>query len=232
MKIHYFQHVPFEGLGCIEQWATDNGHDLTVTGFHLDEAVPQVDEIDWLIVMGGPMNIYEEAEYPWLAREKRFIEQAIRSGKVVLGICLGAQLIADVLGARITSNAHREIGWFPIELTPEAAASPLFDFLTPKLMAFHWHGDTFALPPGALRVATSEACENQAFVYDGRVVGLQFHFEFTSRSLNAILPDCAGELVPGKYIQTAAEMQRPDEEFDKMNEAMRGLLDRLSGVPT
>jgi len=92
------------------------------------------------------MNIYEEAEYPWLAREKRFIRQAIRSGKVVLEICLGAQLIADVLGASITRNAHKKIGWFPVGLTPEACTTGLFDFLPPRFTAFHWHGDTFALP--------------------------------------------------------------------------------------
>ena len=228
MRIHYFQHVPFEELGCIRQWATVNGHDLSVTRFYKDEAVTQLDEIDWLVVMGGPMNIYEEAEYPWLAREKQFIGEAIRAGKVVVGICLGAQLIADVLGAPVTKNAHKEIGWFPIELTPEARASALFDFLPSQLTAFHWHGDTFALPPGAVRVARSEACGNQAFLYDGRVLGLQFHLEFTPQSLGAILPDCAGELVPGKYIQSAAEMQRPDEEFEKMNAAMCGLLDRLA----
>jgi GMP synthase-like glutamine amidotransferase len=229
MKIHYFQHVPFEGLGCIEQWAIDKGHELSVTRFHMDKALPPVGGIDWLVVMGGPMNIYEEAEYPWLAREKQFIGEVIRKGKVVIGICLGAQLIAGVLGAPVTRNANKEIGWFPVELTSEARAPGLFDFLPPQLAAFHWHGDTFALPQGALRVARSEACENQAFLYEGRVLGLQFHLEFTPRSLGAILPNCAGELVAGKYIQTAAEMQRPEEEFNKMNEAMRGLLDRLAG---
>ena len=192
IRIHWFQHVPFEGLGCIEQWATEKGHALSVTRFHRDEPLPRIGEIDWLVVMGGPMNIYEESEYPWLAREKQFIGQAIRSGKVVLGICLGAQLIAGFLGARVTPNAHKEIGWFPLELTPEAVASPLFDFLPHRLTAFHWHGDTFALPRGALRIARSEACENQAFLYDGRVVGLQFHLEFTPQSLAAILPNCTG----------------------------------------
>ena len=231
MRIHYFQHVPFEGLGCIEQWAVEKGHDLSVTKFHLDEAIPRLEEIDWLIVMGGPMNIYEEAEYPWLADEKQFIAQAIRGGKVVLGICLGAQLIADVLGGPVTRNAHKEIGWFPIELTAEAGASGLFDFLPSRLTVLHWHGDTFAVPPGAVRIARSEACENQAFVYDARVVGLQFHIEFTRKSLDAILPNCAGELVRGKYIQTAEEMRRlGDGEFERINAAMRGLLNRLAAV--
>src|SRR5271170_6697939 len=120
MRIHYFQHVPFEGLGCIAQWAAEKEHTVTATRFYLDEPAPNPGEIDWLVVMGGPMNIYEEAEYPWLAREKRFIGEAIRGGKTVIGICLGAQLIADVMGGPVTRNLEKEIGWFPIELTPEA----------------------------------------------------------------------------------------------------------------
>ena len=229
MKIHYFQHVPFEGLGCIGEWATAKGHDIGVTKFYEDGATPTHNEIDWLVVMGGPMNIYEEAEYPWLAREKQFIREAIKGGKVVIGICLGAQLIADVLGGPVTRNAHKEIGWFPIELTEAGQNSELFGFLPPSFTVLHWHGDTFALPPGAVRIARSEACENQAFVYEGRVVGLQFHIEFTRQSLDAIIPNCADELVEGKYIQSAAEMLRQtDEGFWEINAAMRELLDRLS----
>lgn len=228
MRIHYFQHVPFEGLGCIEPWALENGHQISVTRFYLGELPPAVEELDWLIVMGGPMNIYEEAEYPWLAQEKQCIGEAIRKGKVVLGICLGAQLIADALGAKVTRNTYKEIGWFSIEMT--AGASPLFDFLPPKPLTFHWHGDTFELPPGAVHVARSEACENQAFIYDGRVIGLQFHLEFTPQSLKAILPNCANELVDGKYIQTAEAMHRPAADFAAMNVAMRELLDRLAHV--
>ncbi|HWB58822.1 MAG TPA: type 1 glutamine amidotransferase [Chthoniobacteraceae bacterium] len=229
MKIHYFQHVPFEGLGCIETWAAEKGHAVTATRFYRDEPTPAVGEIDWLIVMGGPMNIYEEADYPWLTREKQFIREAIRAGKVVIGICLGAQLIADVLGGPVTRSAHKEIGWFPIELTEEARKSELFGFLPPCFTVLHWHGDTFALPPDAVRIARSEACENQAFVYDGRVVGLQFHIEFTRKSLDTIIPNCANELVEGKYIQAAEEMQgQTDEGFEQINAAMRGLLERLS----
>lgn len=226
MRIHYFQHVPFEGLGCIAQWAAEKGHTVTATRFYLDEPTPQPGEIDWLVVMGGPMNIYEETEHPWLVREKHFIREAINVGKVVIGICLGAQLISDVLGGPVTRNPEKEIGWFPIELTPGAEASGLFEFLPKKMTVLHWHGDTFALPPGAVRIARSQACENQAFVYEGRVVGLQFHLEFTHESLEAILPNCADELVPGKYIQSADEM-RAKEEFGNINTAMRELLNRL-----
>jgi len=230
MRIHYFQHVPFEGLGCIEVWATDNHHTLSMTRFYLDEPVPQPEEIDWLVVMGGPMNIYEEAEYPWLEREKQFIREAIACGKLVLGICLGAQLIADVLGGRVTRNAHKEIGWYQVELTPDAQASALFDFLPQRFTALHWHGDTFALPQGALHVARSEACENQAFLYDGRVIGLQFHLEFTKKSMDAILHHCADELVQGTYVQTVDAMQVPEKTFLEMNRAMSRLLDRLAST--
>ena len=144
----------------------------------------------------------------------------------MIGICLGVQLIADVLGGPVTRNREKEIGWFPIEFTAEARASELFGFLPEKMTVLHWHGDTFALPPGAVRIARSVACENQAFAYEGRVIGLQFHLEFTRESLEAILPNCANELVAGKYIQSVEKM-RAGEEFGKINAAMRGVLDRL-----
>ena len=119
MNIHYLQHVPFEDLGSIKNWAKIRGHRVTATRFYRAEPLPFLDELDWLIIMGGPMNIYEEDKYPWLGHEKRFIEEVIKTDKVVLGICLGAQLIADVLGVRIYENIHKEIGWFPIQLTSE-----------------------------------------------------------------------------------------------------------------
>ncbi|MBV9468373.1 MAG: type 1 glutamine amidotransferase, partial [Abitibacteriaceae bacterium] len=143
MRIHSFQHVPFEGLASIEAWATSRGHTLSASKFYNSEPLPQIEEIDWLIVMGGPMNIYEENKYPWLVPEKHFIKQAIDRQKPVLGICLGAQLIADVLGAKVTRNPSVEIGWFPIQLTAAALNSPLFSFLPSQFPVLHWHGDTF-----------------------------------------------------------------------------------------
>ena len=144
MRIHYLQHVPFEDLAYIETWAKDKGHSLSVTKLYLNEKLPGMDDFDWLIVMGGPMNIYEEREYPWLVEEKQFIEEVIKTGKVVLGICLGAQLIADVLGGKVRQNDYQEIGWFPVTKTSEANNSVFFKSLPDDFMAFHWHGDTFA----------------------------------------------------------------------------------------
>lgn len=173
------------------------------------------------------MNIYEEEKFPWLAAEKRFIQSAIEGGKVVLGICLGAQLIADVLGGPVGRNAHKEIGWFPVRKTEAAARSRVCDLLPAELEAFHWHGDTFALPPGAVHVARSAACENQAFIYDERVIGLQFHLETTPESARLLAQHCADELVTGPFIQTAGAMLADPRRFARINEAMWKLLDRL-----
>lgn len=117
MRIHYLQHVPFEGLASIEQWATTKDYILSATKFYNGDTLPSVDHLDWVIVMGGPMNIYENDKYPWLTWEKHFIEEAIKKNKIVIGICLGSQLIADVLGSKVYKGQEKEIGWYPIQVT-------------------------------------------------------------------------------------------------------------------
>lgn len=183
LRIHYFQHVPFEGLGCIEDWALGQGHQLSYTRFYEGRQLPPLDEIDWLIVMGGPMGIYDEAIYPWLSGEKEFIRQAIAANKVVLGICLGAQLLADALGANVKPGKNKEIGWFPVQKTAEGKVSKLLDDMPDQLVVFHWHGDQFEIPANGLRLAESEACPNQILQYGDRVIGLQFHFEATEQTI-------------------------------------------------
>jgi len=228
MRIHYFQHVPFEKPGSIEGWSIKNGHVLSATRFYQGEPPPEVSAIDWLIVMGGPMNIYEEAKYPWLVPEKKFIEQAIQEGKVVIGICLGAQLIADVLGAKIYQSQYKEIGWFPIHLTAEAKASPLLSFLPHKIYVFHWHGDTFELPTGAIRLAQSEACYNQAFIYHETVLALQFHLEVSLENIQQIIAHCGSEIREEKYIQRPEKILSYKRYFREVHKAIHGILDRLS----
>jgi GMP synthase (glutamine-hydrolysing) len=227
MRIHYLQHVPFEGIASIETWAFYHGHSLSSTRFFANEALPQMQDFDWLIVMGGPMNIYETEKYFWLTEEKRFIEQAIKKDKTVIGICLGAQLIADVLGAKVTRNEFKEIGWFPVELTTE---SPVFHSLPQRFKALHWHGDTFDLPSGAVHLARSKACENQAFAYGEKVLSLQFHLEVTSGSVQQIIENCGNELVEGKYIQTSGEILGEDEYFAQANQMMWQTLDNLVNI--
>ncbi len=203
MRLHYLQHVSFEDAANIEVWA--RGQDFTVNATRLDrdEAFPPLASFDWLVIMGGPMNVHEHDRYPWLAREKRFIAEAIDAGKLVLGICLGAQLAADVLGGRVTRNPQKEIGWFPVSLSPEASQSSVFQTLPQRFLAFHWHGDTFSIPPGARHMAESEACRNQAFQYGDRVIGLQFHLDYSLASIEKMIEHCRDELVDGPFIQSS-----------------------------
>lgn len=230
MNIHYLQHVPFEGIGSIEDWVRRGGHTLGATRFYCGDPLPAVEALDLLVVMGGPMNIYEEACYPWLVDEKRFIERAIAVGRRVLGISLGAQLVADVLGARVYANSDKEIGWFPVETTEAASEDGLFAALPRQFEVFHWHGDTFDIPAGAVHVARSDACANQAFVYDERVVGLQFHLEATAASVRQVIAHSAAEIVGGRYIQTPLGMLADARRFETTYRVMQELLDRLAAA--
>jgi GMP synthase (glutamine-hydrolysing) len=228
MRLHWFQHVPFEGLGSIELWALQHGMEVSVTRFYAGDQLPRLEAIDWLVVMGGPMNIYEEADYPWLKAEKMYIRQAIEAGKKVVGICLGAQLIADVLDGPVTRNAHKEIGWFPVELSPEAKRAGLGEVLPWSFDAFHWHGDTFAIPPRALPLGHSEACANQGFLFDKRVLGLQFHMEMTDAGASELIMHGAAELVEEPYIQRSDAMLADPKRFATANHLLAQLLDKLA----
>lgn len=232
MRIHYLQHVPFEGLGSIERWAHENHHPVSLTRFFQGEPLPKIDNIDCLIIMGGPMGVHDEGLYPWLVEEKRFIGEAVESGKAVIGICLGAQLIADVLGACVFRNSHKEIGWFPIEMTRESLTTPIFSGFPQQFEAFHWHGDTFDLPAGAIRIARSAACDNQGFMYGERVIALQFHLETTTAGAELLIKQCASEIVDAPFIQTPHIMLSAETKFREINEKMRLLLDRLQDVAT
>lgn len=206
MRLHWLGHVPFEDAANIGLWAEQHGHTVTSTRLYVDEPLPEVSEIDALAVMGGPMNIYQYRRYPWLCAEKRFIEKAIGAGVPTIGVCLGGQLIADVLGAKIVENPHIEIGWFPVRLTTPAADSHLLTGLPAEFTAFHWHGDTFGIPAGATRLAESEACANQAFAYGESVLGLQFHLEYSEESIHKMLTHCADELVEAPFVQSEGEI--------------------------
>ena len=232
LRIHYLQHVPFEGPANIADWANQNGCTFTGTQIYSEDAqLPAFDDFDWLIILGGPMNIYEEENYPWLITEKLFIEHAILNGKKVLGICLGAQLIADSLGSKVYSNHTKEIGWFPVVLTKEAKESHLFGCFPEKFSPFHWHGDTFDLPPGAVRMAENETCLNQAFIYDmGRVCGLQFHLEYSIVSIEDMMKYCGEELVHGKYIQKDEDVLKNDLAVTESYILLTCLLDGMKKI--
>lgn len=226
MRAHYFQHVPFEGLGSIEPWLETAGCEITCTRFYESAALPDSEKVDLLIVMGGPMSVNDEVALPWLISEKKFIRDMIESGKPVLGICLGAQLIASAMGARIYKNRVNEIGWFPIQGV-EVHDDSVFKF--PKSAdVFHWHGETFDLPPGATLIARSEACENQAFQIGSSVIGFQFHLETTQTSARDMVLHCGNELIPAKYVQTEADiLSVKPEKYNLINRMMGNVLSFL-----
>ncbi len=227
MRIHYFQHVPFEGLGNIEDWIRSKNYALSATRFYAADPLPKLAEVDWLIIMGGPMGAYDDKKYSWLTAEKSFIEASIKAGKKVMGICLGAQLIASVLGEKVYPHVHKEIGWFPLRLTGEGMASALFKGYPAELPAFHWHGDTFSCPRGAEHLAETAACRNQAFAYGSKVVGLQFHLDVTRKTVEQLIENGALELVSGKYIQKPEQMMRPADEFKNIRKYMYKMLDNF-----
>ena len=203
MKIRYLQHVPFEDVAYIGNWAKKNGLHLDQIKLYHDDPYPPLSDFDVLIIMGGPMGVYDEQKYAWLKTEKAYILKAIENNKIVVGICLGAQLIAMVLGAKIYPNPHKEIGWFPVYKKPQSHNTSMGKILPESFMAFHWHGDTFDIPKGAFHLAESKACKNQAFVYLNRVIALQFHLESTQSSIESLIQNCGDELISAPFIQTA-----------------------------
>jgi GMP synthase (glutamine-hydrolysing) len=177
-RLLVFQHVPHEILGTLDPLLRDHGFRIRYVNFgrHPD-AVPDLDRYHGLIVLGGPMNCDQVARHRHLATEVAAIQTAIRDGKPVLGICLGSQLLARALGAPVVRHHTREIGWYDVAPTDHGLEDPLFRHFRASEKIFQWHGDTFAIPHGAVHLATSPACANQAFRYGHNVYGLQFHLE-------------------------------------------------------
>lgn len=205
----------------------EKGHQLSATHLYANQSLPLLDDIDWLIVMGGPMGVYDEEIYPWLRGEKKFIRDAVKAGKIVLGICLGAQLIAEVLGARVYRNTYREIGWFDILRSADAGHSILSRVIPERLDVFHWHGDTFDIPDGATRLAESAACKNQGFSMGSNVLALQFHLETTLESAISLIDNCGDELDGSLYVQSKKEILSKPQRFLDINQLMYSVLEAL-----
>ncbi len=229
MRAHYLQHVPFEGLGCIAPLLEAKGYELTHTRLYESTELPDIQAIDLLVIMGGPMSVNDEHKFPWLISEKQFVREAIAAGKPVLGICLGAQIIANAMGASVFPNKMKEIGWFPIHAVNSNKQS-VFLF-PPSITVFHWHGETFDLPPGAIPLAKSEACENQAFQIGQTVIALQFHLETTQKSVKQLVSHCRNELIPSKYVQTEEELlSASPEHYKSIHQQMAAVLAFLEQV--
>ena len=226
MRAHWLQHADHEDPGTIVPWLAAQGIRARGSSLYAGEALPALDDFDVLIVMGGPMNIYEHERHPWLVAEKQLIRRALDGGKRLLGICLGAQLIADQLGGPVTRNRDTEVGWWPVRLTAEGRQCPLLAEWPDEFTVFHWHGDTFALPPGTRSLAASEACAHQAFSHDdGRVLALQFHPEVRADMLREWFT--ADPTQTGRYVQSAGEISVQAERFEDSRRHLERLLHRF-----
>lgn len=235
MRIHFLTHESFEAPGAIETWAKDRGHEVSYTRFYQNDILPEnVDGLDYLIIMGGPQSpATTEAESPHFhAKEEiEFIRKAIDAGKLVLGVCLGAQLIGEALGAKYDHSPEREIGVFPITLTGEAKDDPIFSTFPQEFPVGHWHGDMPGLTPESIILAESLGCPRQIVRYSEKVYGFQCHFEFTPEAVEGMIQNNAHELEEYKdlpYIQTADELRKND--YTGMNDLLFKFLDQMQSV--
>jgi GMP synthase (glutamine-hydrolysing) len=228
MRIHYLQHASFEGINCLAPWFKQHGHTISGTHLYRGDHLPDINDIDWLVILGGPMSVHDEEKFPWLIAEKQFIRQAMAQKKIVLGICLGGQLIADVLGATVTKNKYKEIGWHPVTRNDAVEHSVLKGIFPPEMMMFHWHGDTFDIPSGAVPIASSEACANQGYVIGDRIVGLQCHPETTPEFIDYLADAGTDELAESSpYIQTREQLFADGQTYRTINAVMCKILERL-----
>ena len=228
-----WRHVKHEGLGLLEEIFRERGQVHQV--LDLPDPAPrafQPDQWAGLVVLGGPMNVDEIGRYPFLVAEVDWIQQALAARLPVLGICLGAQLLAKALGARVYPNRIKEIGWYPIDWTAQAADDALFAGCAASPDVFQWHGDTFDLPKEATLLATSAHCTSQAFRFSESAYGLQFHIEVTAPMIGRWLdePVNCGELAGLDYIDPQAILRETPQRLPGMTELGRMALGRWADM--
>lgn len=227
MRIHVLQHVAFEGPAAIGEWARRRGHIVRRSRLDAGESLPDVAAFDFLVVMGGPMSVNDEQDCPWLKEEKALVRRTTEAGRPVLGVCLGAQMIASAMGSRVYRGREKEIGWFPVRRVTDSGMGAVFPA---EFTPLHWHGETFDLPAGAVRLAETDAVPNQAFQL-GSAVGLQFHLEATRESVKEMVENAGHEIECGRPFQQSAEnllAQTARASVDAQAVLFR-LLDHLTG---
>lgn len=231
MRIVCLRHVDHENPEAISVWAAERGHAFQIV-MPVFERYPSTDDFDMLVVLGGPMGAYEETAYPWLVAEKRFIRDCVEAGRLVLGVCLGGQLVAEAIGGSVRRADVREVGWFPARLTPAGRASRVLSVLPDEFVVGLWHGDMFELPAGVESAAATEGGPNQAFeTADGRVVGVQFHLEWTPEALQVLVDRHRDWLEEGgPFVQTESEFLHPGAALARGCALLYDLLDRMEAV--
>lgn len=221
METYIFQHVAFEGPGAILPYLESKGYQVHLVKLYAGDPVPSSLDVDFAVLMGGPMSALEEDKYPFMVEEKQLCRELFAADKPVLGVCLGAQIMANAFFAPIRQNPEKEIGFYPVTFENGFTVN-----------AFHWHGETFDIPEYAESIAYSEACRNQGFKM-GRSLGLQFHLETTAESLNSLLENCAEELeaalsAKAKYVQSKSQiLETAKTALPELNAAMTELLDAM-----
>lgn len=228
MRLHYFQHVSFETPGTILEWAADNHCHVTHTHFFEDKYIlPDLNDMDALIIMGGSMNVDEHEKYPWLQAEKTLIQQAMDRGKKIVGICLGSQLILSALGGKVFANDEKEIGFFPVNIFKETSKK-LFSDYNDSSVFFHWHGDSFDLLPGMELLASTSVCTNQAYTMGNNILGIQFHPEINELLIENMISHEGNELNEnGRFIQSLEEIRSHYFMLDNYKKSFFGLLKKF-----
>lgn len=237
-KLLVFQHVPHEILGTLDPMLRGAGFRIRYVNFgRSNYKIPRLRNYDGLVVLGGPMNVDETDEYPYLVPEIESIREFIDMDVPVLGICLGSQLIAKALGARVNKNPEKEIGWYEVFTTEEGRKDCLVGAFDAVEKVFQWHGDTFEIPPGAVHLATSPACANQAFRYGDKVYGFQFHLEVDApmieRWLVAPVNKKEIEELDGRINPDVIRFETPkyiDALSDLSRRTFGGFIDLLGGT--
>lgn len=228
MRLQMFEHMSSKTNCNITKWAAINGHELNRTKLHKNDSMPDLDSFDWLIVMGGPQDAWDEENHPWLRLEKDFILEAVHAGKIVLAICLGVQILAEAMGSRAFRNEHREFGWQTVSVLPEGRDSFLFKDIPDSFTTWHWHGDHFDLPSDCVRLAESPVSANQAFVHKARpVVGLQFHPETTIELAHEFLDRYKYKWKEGLYVRPKDEIKNQTNKLKDNYWLAKALLDNI-----